>query len=98
MLCSVVSIIFGIMVSYFVVSSSNLPDLCSTESVLLMNALNKIEVGADGMPRCPHLCPMNEYISRYASRLDLCLFEIVPVSQALKVKIDSEENVNAYVQ
>lgn len=63
--------------------------MCSTEPVSFITAVANVLVGACSLPRYPPPYPVEEYILRYASRLDPPRCLMVPVGQ-LAVKVDSE--------
>lgn len=59
-----------IMISDFVVLCANIPDLCSTSSVLLTSAVAILTFKADRESQYPPPYSVQKYISQYVSCLD----------------------------
>lgn len=83
-------------VSDLVMLYTNVSDMCSTDFISLMSAVANVAVGAGGVMQYPHPCCVEEYFSRYITRLNAPRFAMMPVGQNLTVKFGNEEHETAY--
>lgn len=95
-LCIVVFAMFWRMNSNIVLLCANVQDVYFTESVSLIGVVTNLSIGAGSKFWYPLPYP-DEYILPYAPHLDGRRFAMMPVSQALTVKVCNEKSETAYV-
>lgn len=76
---------FSRLVSDLLVLCTDVPDLCSTDSIYLMRSVTKVAVEVGSLMRYPPPYPVEEYISRYTPRLDACRLAMMPFDPSLTI-------------
>lgn len=75
---------------------AHVPNVCSSNSVSSMRPVANVIVEADDVLRYPPPYTVDDYISRYVSCLNAHRSAVMPVSQALILKVGVEEREKAY--
>lgn len=87
---------FWRLVSYSVPLCAIVRDDCSVESVSLVSTLANVAIVIGSVRRYRSRYSDEEYIFQHIHHLDACRFSMIPVGQALMVKVGKEQGDTAY--
>lgn len=75
---------------------ASVPDVCSADSVSLMSTVANVAVAAGCLLQYSPPYLVDYYILRHVPRFGAHLFAMIPVGQALRARVGSEEREKSY--